>query len=599
MAHENDRLADIAWDEDGTPRSTRFDDVYFSREGGLAEAREVYLAGCGLPDAWRGHRRFTVAELGFGSGLNILALLDLWRRTREDGARLNIFSVEAWPPARQDAARALAAWPDLADLAETLLAAWPTAAGFHRIDFPTCDAVLDLAVGEAGDALGAWDGLADAWFLDGFSPSKNPEMWREDVLAAVAAHSAPGARLATFTVAGSVRRGLQALGFDVAKRSGFGAKGQRLEAVWPGVAPTEAPPPRVAVIGAGIAGAALARAFGQEGIAVTLIEADAPGAGASGNPAALVTPRFDAGGGRPAQLHAQAFARAGSLYEGLPETVIARGAVQMHIQPRDAARLARVAAGPLFEPGELIPLQSDDAAKHLGESTAAGALWVDRALVVETSAVLATWLDGCSRVRAQAASIGRAGQAWRVLNAAGEIICDADVVCLAGGAGLLALAPNLPLQPVRGQAAFAAWPERPVAAAWGGYVIPTREGLLFGATHDRDQDTVEIRPEDTERNLRTLAQGRPELAAALADHPLAARAGVRTSAPDYAPVAGALEPGLFVLGGLGGRGFCLAPLLAEHIAAQALGAPSPLPRHLSAHVGPDRFQARFRNGART
>ena len=212
---EADPSSPVTWDADGAPRSRAFGDVYFSKVDGLAESRAVFLAGCGLPDAWAGRERFTVAELGFGSGLNILALLDLWRRSRPPAGRLHIFSVEAFPMTAQDAGRALAAWPDIAELSAMLLARWPRRArGFHRIDFPGLDASLDLAVMDVADALDGWSGAADAWFLDGFSPACNPGMWSQDVFDAVARRSAPGARAATFTVAGAVRRGLAAAGFD-------------------------------------------------------------------------------------------------------------------------------------------------------------------------------------------------------------------------------------------------------------------------------------------------------------------------------------------------------------------------------------------------
>ncbi|MFY8140340.1 MAG: tRNA (5-methylaminomethyl-2-thiouridine)(34)-methyltransferase MnmD, partial [Caulobacter sp.] len=187
----------LVWDEDGLPRSGLYGDVYFSAEDGLAETRAVFLAGGGLPDAWRGRARFTVAELGFGSGLNIAALLDLWSRERPPGARLHVFSVEAHPMSRQDAARALGRWPELSAVVEPLLAGWPRQArGFHRIDLPGLDAVVDVAILEVAEALTAWSGRADLWFLDGFSPATNPAMWRQEVLDLVAARSAPGARVA-------------------------------------------------------------------------------------------------------------------------------------------------------------------------------------------------------------------------------------------------------------------------------------------------------------------------------------------------------------------------------------------------------------------
>src|SRR5690606_23732940 len=145
------------------PRSRRFGDVYFSLQDGLAESRAVFLAGCGLPEAWRGRRRFTVAELGFGTGLNILALLELWRRERPDGGQLHIFSVEAHPLSAADAARAHAAWSELAELSALLASRWPgRTPGVHRVDLPEVDAILDLAVMDAAEALANWSGKADA-----------------------------------------------------------------------------------------------------------------------------------------------------------------------------------------------------------------------------------------------------------------------------------------------------------------------------------------------------------------------------------------------------------------------------------------------------
>src|SRR5579872_4649340 len=212
----------VSFDADGLPRSRRYGDVYFSRAGGLAESRAVFLAGCGLPERWAGRRRFTVAELGFGTGLNVVALLALWRAHRPPEGQLSIFSVEAHPLTQAQARRALALWPELADVAEPVLARWPSGRpGFHRLDLAALGATLDVAVMEAGEALTAWDGVADAWFLDGFAPARNPAMWTPALMAQVAAKSAPGAVAATYTVAGEVRRALAAVGFAVERRPGF------------------------------------------------------------------------------------------------------------------------------------------------------------------------------------------------------------------------------------------------------------------------------------------------------------------------------------------------------------------------------------------
>jgi tRNA 5-methylaminomethyl-2-thiouridine biosynthesis bifunctional protein len=593
----------VVWADDGSPRSRRFDDVYFSSADGLAESRAVFLQGCGLPEAWRGRARFCVGELGFGSGLNVLALLDLWARTREPGARLRIFSIEAYPMPAADAARALAAWPELAGLAARLTGQWPRPTpGFHRLALDDLGAVVDLAVMDAADALQAWSGKADAWFLDGFSPALNPGMWSQTVLDGVAARSAAGARAATFTVAGAVRRGLQSAGFAIEKRPGFGRKRERLEARLPAAPPEAATPaPRVAIVGAGVAGAALARAFASLGVAPLVVEAASPGAAASGNPAALVMPRLDAGGGAVARLYAQAFGRAVDVYDQRPPQIIDRGAVQAENGPKDASRFDRIAVGGLFAPHTVERLSPEALSARLGEPVAAAGLAFAEARVVEPAMVLAGWLAGVEVRQAVVARIDRACGRWRLFDADGGLIEAADILCLAAATDCARLTPQAPLAPVRGQISAAASAERPGAALWGGYVIAARQGLVFGATHDRDDVSRDVRAGDHVRNLELLGQARPRLAARLAGAPLEGRAAVRAVTPDFLPLAGPVPvsaedpadmPGLFMLSGLGSRGFCAAPLLAEHVAAMALGAPSPLPSDLAAIVHPARFVLR-------
>ena len=579
----------IDWTPEG-PRSVRYGDVYFSREDGLAESRAVFLQGCGLPEAWAGGRDFVVGELGFGTGLNIAALLDLWRRERPRGARLHIFSIEAFPLSREEAERALAAWPELAPVVQPLVERWPARApGLHRVDLPELNAQLDLFVREAGEALATWSGRADAWFLDGFAPATNPEMWREEVLAGVAARSAPGARAATFTVAGAVRRGLAAQGFAVEKRQGFGRKRERLEAQAPGEAADRPRPRSIAVVGAGIAGAALARALRAEGFEPVLVEATGPGAGASGNPAALVTPRLDAGGGALAVLAAQALERACTLYREVPGAVIAEGVLQLEAQPRDAARFDRIAEQPFWDTGAVQRLDAAAASARLGEPSDRGGLHLRDALAIEPAAALAAWIGPAQVVVATAARLEPTAVGWAVLDETGAAVLEAEAVILAAGIGLQPLAPALPLSPVRGQASIAPSADQPAPAAWGGYVVPTRESVLFGATHDRGEAASNLRPEDDRRNLEILARARPRLAATLAGGPMTGRASVRAATPDRLPVCGEIGPGLFVLGGLGSRGFSLAPLLAEHLAATLAGTPSPLPREAAALVAPARF----------
>jgi tRNA 5-methylaminomethyl-2-thiouridine biosynthesis bifunctional protein len=579
----------VEWTPDGLPRSRLYGDVYFSSEDGLAETRAVFLAGCGLPEAWAGRRRFVVGELGFGTGLNVLALLDLWRRTRPPGGQLHVFSIEAHPIEAAEAARALGRWPELADLASLLVARWPgRARGVHRVELPEAGAVIDLAVMDVEAALAGWRGRADAWFLDGFAPAANPGMWRDEVLALVAARSAPGARAATFTVAGQVRRGLAAAGFALEKRPGFGRKRERLEARLPGQAADAPGARRVAVIGGGIAGAAAARAVRALGGEALVLEAERLGAAGSGNPAALVTPRLDAGLGPPAQLFASAFARAVQLYEAHPEAVIARGVLQLAAGERDLERFRRIAASDLFEPGALELLDACAVAGRLGEPAPA-ALDQRTALVLDPAPLLAAW-SGAVRI-ARVSGVERRAGGWTLRGADGEALAEADAVIVAAGLQAADFAPGLALQAVRGQASWAEPAPSPPACAWGGYAVPTRTGVLFGATHDRDQTTSETREEDHARNLATLAGRLPGLAARLAGVPLAGRAAIRAASADRLPAAGGAE-GLYVLAGFGSRGFSLAPLLAEHVAAEALGAPSPLAAPLAALVEPGRFARR-------
>ena len=579
----------LDWTPDGQPRSRRFGDVYFSAEDGLAESRAVYLAGCGLPHAWAGRRRFTVGELGFGTGLNIAALLDLWRRTRSPGATLHIFSVEAFPVTADEAARALSRWPELAEIAGLMSARWPgRARGRHRVDLPELGAILDLAVMDATEALAGWGGAADAWFLDGFAPALNPQMWAAELMALVAARSAPGARAATFTVAGQVRRGLAAAGFTVEKQPGHGRKRERLEARLPGAA-TDPPTRRVAIIGGGIAGAAAARAVRVLGGEAVVVEAARPGAGGSGNPAALVTPRLDATLGEAARLFAQAFGRAVGLYEGVEGAVLSRGVLQL-AGDRDAERFGKIARSDVFEPGALDFLDAGQSTARLAEPAPA-ALDQRTALVVDPAPILTAWL-GETRI-APVATLARDADCWRLLDAAGGEVARADAVILAAALGSSELLADLPLQAVRGQVSWTRDAASTPAAAWGGYVLPAPGGVMFGATHDRDDPACDLRDDDHRRNLDLVATTLPGLAARLAGAALDGRASVRAVTPDRLPLAGpAGAQGLYVLAGFGSRGFSLAPLLAEHVAAQALAAPSPISREAAALVAPDRFARR-------
>lgn len=212
-----DQSAQIAWRDGDLPVSTRFDDPYFSLQGGLAETAHVFLSGNGLPA--RFFDGFHIAELGFGTGLNLLATLHLWRATGQTG-QLRFTTFEAYPMTGTDMLRAQAAFPDLAGIVTELGPYWTESPQ----GFTLPDLHFTLIRGDARDTLPEWQGLADAWFLDGFSPAKNPEMWGDTLLADVGRRTAPDGTAATYTAAGFVRRGLQAAGFDVTRQQGYGTK---------------------------------------------------------------------------------------------------------------------------------------------------------------------------------------------------------------------------------------------------------------------------------------------------------------------------------------------------------------------------------------
>jgi len=580
----------LLWADDGSPRSGRFGDVYFSKDDGLAETRAVFLGGCNMPAVWQGRSHFTVGELGFGTGLNIIALIDMWRQHRPADARLHVFSVEGFPLTREEAARALAAWPDVADTAEALLAQWPShRPGFHRIDLDAWGVTIDLAIGEVEWALAEWQGQADAWFLDGFSPALNPGMWTEEIMAAVAARSAPGCHLATFTVAGAVRRALAANGFTVSKMPGHGRKRERLEARMEG-SPAPAAPPSVAIIGAGIAGASLVRAARAAGLSPRLVEAQHAGSGASGFPAALVTPRLDAGDAFISGLYAQALERAGQLYSKVSGAIISRGVIQLEQAARDATRFDKIAAQSLWPDGAMSRLGREQAGDRLGEPVAAGALWMAQAFALSPATAITDWLADTPVIKARAERIVRAGQQWQVLDGEGAEITRADHVVVAAGWGTSTLIPDVALAPVAGQADWTVEDPAPaeVAVAWGGYSVPTGSGMLFGATHDRGVTAPEPGQEAFERNRQTLCATLPRRWERHAGAPVHRRTAVRATTPDRLPYCGQIAPGLHILSGLGSRGFCAAPLLAEHLVAVIAGLPSPLPAHWAARLAPDR-----------
>ena len=209
--------AEIEWREDGLPVSVQFNDPYFSMHDGLAETRYVYLGGNGLPARFR--PGFQIAELGFGTGLGLMVAVLAWRKCGQSGP-LRFTSFEAYPMRTEDMAKALEVFPEVQEVAVPILDA--LSAGQTRIE--TNHVIAEIVLGDARETVPQWLHKADAWFLDGFAPAQNPELWEDPLMQAVADHTAPNGTFATYTAAGAVRRSLQTAGFDVTRQTGFGRK---------------------------------------------------------------------------------------------------------------------------------------------------------------------------------------------------------------------------------------------------------------------------------------------------------------------------------------------------------------------------------------
>ena len=599
---------ELDWTDAGAPHARRHGDVYFSAQDGLAETRAVFLKGCGLPEAWEGRTAFTVAETGFGTGLNFLALWQLWRAHRPSpAAQLTFVSFEAYPLRREDAARALAAWPELGDLAAALTARWPEPVrGVRSIEFPEDCVRLILHLGEIRETLPQSTFKADAWFLDGFSPAKNDDMWHAGLYPAIAARSAPGARLGTFTVAGAVRRGLSDAGFEVSKAEGHGRKRERLEARLvqaPAAADTfglRAPssaPARVAILGAGIAGAALAQALRAQGIDAEVFDpAPGPASGASGNPLALLMPRLDAGDTAEAALLLDAYLAARDAYSGRPEAE-ETDVLQSPRNDGERARFDKLLADPP------LPLEYLEAVRG-------GGLLHKRALILRPPQLVARLLEG---VTCHFGGEPAVDLAQRSVNGR-----SFEAVILANGMAAATLEPSLPLEARLGQVDFLETPVNapPSASASGSYALALGLQRLWGATFAPSGPdfapggTAEARAE----NLEGLERLSPYWVRAAHEAGVQSRASLRATTPDRLPLIGAvpdyaaalelfasmkkgraveadapLVPGVYVAGGYGARGFTWAPWAAGILAAQLAGSPAPAALPALRAISPMRF----------
>ncbi|SEM18915.1 bifunctional tRNA (5-methylaminomethyl-2-thiouridine)(34)-methyltransferase MnmD/FAD-dependent 5-carboxymethylaminomethyl-2-thiouridine(34) oxidoreductase MnmC [Halomonas daqiaonensis] len=638
--------------EDGgeeTPHSTTFDDVYFSRHDGRAETEHVFLATNRLPErfaGWQEARPFVIGETGFGTGLNMLCAWACFDAHAPPAARLHLISTEKFPLQRDDLARALSVWPDLAERAAPLVAQWPEAVtGVHRL-WLGARVTLDLHLGDTVERLALLDGRVDAWFLDGFAPSRNPEMWRPELFETMAARSRPGATLATFTCAGVVKRGLAAAGFRWRKVPGVGRKREILAGEIAESAadrrregtPWFSPPaPRraghVTVIGAGLAGASTAAALARRGVRVTLIDREGPGSGGSGNAQGALYVKLAVDTNLQSRVYLAGLFHSHRWLEALdPQQELWRpcGVLQLAMSEKEQARQARFLAHHPLPESVVRDVTANEASQLAGTPIDYDGLEYPQAGWVRPATLCArlTATPGVSFRQAEVVDMTRQGDGWSLALADGEhLAADQVVVANATLANRFAQTARIPLQPVRGQVSRLTLPrgapalERVICA--GGYVSPALDGVLtFGASFvPRDTDTG-IRDADHADNLAELEATLPAFVAALREagarldpSNLEGRAAVRAASPDKSPYAGPVpdaeawlndyaglakdatqvpetpgrhHTGLWISTAHGSRGLASAPLCAELIASMICDEPLPLEQPLVDHLHPGR-----------
>jgi tRNA 5-methylaminomethyl-2-thiouridine biosynthesis bifunctional protein len=641
----------LQFDPTGAPFSARYGDVYASRSGALGQARHVFLAGNDLPARWRGRDQFVILETGFGLGINFLATWQAWREDPSRPRRLHFVSIERHPLAAEDLA--ICAPPALRALATQLSRRWPPLlTGLHRRVFESGGVTLTLGFGHARALIPDLDLGADAFYLDGFAPERNPDLWEPRLLKALARLARPGATLATWTVARAVREALAAAGFDAGLRDGFGSKRQMLVARY---APrfrarrhepsTPYSGPREAiVVGAGLGGCTAAAALAHRGWRVALIdEAPEVASGASALPSGLLYPTLTAD-----DSHAARLARAGFLF--------GRAQLDELLDPsrdlgRDEPREGDLIDRPLMRTGGVLRVAGDEGeqeqwpallreqrwpagfvrwcsqsegAHAVGLRPRRGGLWFESGAIVSAAAwcraLLASepsiQVRNCSR----AIAITYTENAWTVQGRDAPIArAPVVVVASAMGAPHLLQARFAPVRAIRGRVTRLSVGELSALRAGVsglGYLLPGLDGRVsVGATYeavgpDLGPGIGELTAHES--NLERLRKLIEEPAPVQIDGGFD---GIRCVATDRMPLAGAVgdecaaltaastlqgahlrdlprRSGLYASFALGSRGLTLAPLLGELLACLIEGDPLPLERSLASTIDPARFLLR-------
>ena len=592
-------------EREGLPFSADYGDVYHTAAGALAQSRNVFLAGNALPGRWQGREAFTILETGFGLGVNFLTAWDAWRNDARRCERLHFVSVEGAPVSAPELARLLRPFEELAPLARELLASYPPPlAGFHRMAFAGGRVLLTLLLGDAAELLPQLVARADAFYLDGFAPARNPGAWTPAVVRELARIAAPDATLATWTVAGGVRAALSAAGFEVERSAGLAPKREMLTGraarAQPLVAGVER---RALVIGGGLAGMLVAERLAARAWQVQLLDARAsPAAAAAG----LVRPIVNLRDALNARISRSAFLHALQHYRALQGEGRALhydecGVLQLAADSAEAERFEAIARTQGY-PASILAFEEGAAASaRAGRPVRGPGWWFARGAVVSTPTLIAASAERAGerlarRANARVERLEQAGDGWRAFDASGALLAEAPCVVLANADDAARLVPQLRLRlaRVRGQVTYL--PPDPARAlsivvSGSGYVAPMEGGgHCIGATYQHDDHDDRVRAHDHRENLERAASMLPGFDAGLVPRELDGWAGFRTTVPDRLPIVGSSElPGLAVATGLGSRGLLWGPLGAELVACELTQEPLPLGRDHAGALSPRRF----------
>ncbi|MCW8884980.1 MAG: bifunctional tRNA (5-methylaminomethyl-2-thiouridine)(34)-methyltransferase MnmD/FAD-dependent 5-carboxymethylaminomethyl-2-thiouridine(34) oxidoreductase MnmC [Motiliproteus sp.] len=644
--------ANIRWDETGLPLSEHFQDFYFSKLNGLEETHYVFLENNKIPQRWKSlapNASFTIAETGFGTGLNFLATWQSWQQQAPADARLHYLSVEKYPLALQDLQKALALWPQLAPLADQLTASYPISCdGFHRLHFDQGRVTLTLMLGDADRLFDQLEGQVDAWYLDGFSPAKNPDMWTESLFSAMAEHSHGESTYSTFTAASIVSRGLTQHGFSVEKRPGFGRKREMLRGQYqadeqpakmidkPWFTPPQpilASKREAMVIGAGIAGCSAARSLANRGWKVSLIDRHSQVAEeASGNDQGILYAKLPAKPTLASRIHLAGYLYSQQLLQQLlpgADSWSDCGLLQLALSPKEHQKQLKLLDLQNYPPELVTGVDTEEASRIAGCQLQHPALYFPSSGWINPPSLCRELVSHPNIRLVNNQEVDRLQQSpsgtWSALDQNGEIISQASVAVIATAHHTTQFSQLqwLPLKSIRGQVSSLPQPSGSnlnTVICGNSYISPPWRGrFCFGATFNLRDDEQSVRIEDHHHNLENTQQLVAELTEQLKSSDPAqwrGRVGFRCTTPDYLPIVGAIPDqqqfidayaelsfdakakidhppqhlsGLYCSLGHGSKGMITAPLAGETIASMVDGDPLPLQRPLLHALNPARF----------